>query len=199
MSVLFGKHVLIVEDDNKLAEKISQLFRELTKNEPVVVHCIEDAKGEIAKSGNRFDLAVVDIMLPQSREDFRDIQKHEKKLADARATVDRIGEEPNDSEQRELLEARLQRQEALRRIFDLIDREGGISLIRECRDSQSECPFNAAVLYLTAVGNEPARQRGAEAADNRCEWLVKPVPSELIVRKSIALLSSDLSSQKGGR
>jgi len=194
MSVLAGKSVLIVEDDITLARNIAKLFRDSTGTEPVVAHCIENAREKTAAADKRFDLAVVDAMLPQTKKDFKLVQEFEKILARARATIEKIGETPSASQRTQLKEARFEREEALRRIFELIDREAGIKLVEEWRSSDSKNARDLPVLYLTAVGNEPARQRGADAARTRSDWLVKPVSGKLIVQKSEELLSSNMPS-----
>jgi DNA-binding response OmpR family regulator len=182
-------HILVVEDDAPLASRIVRLFTDFTVP-PEIAHSMEQARRIIADGQGNFGLAIMDVMLPPSDEDFKEIREHEKTLERVRKEVEEAGTHPvDDNAKRRLFDARYNRAQALRQIESLIDPEGGIKLVEEWRSSNQLFP----ILFLTAVGNDKMVKRGRSAAGEYSDWAVKPVPSILILEKCVNLL---LKSQK---
>jgi DNA-binding response OmpR family regulator len=181
--------VLIVEDDIHLAKNIAAIFKEHTGLEPEVAHCEEEARDIVANGQNIFCLAIIDVMLPKTRLALAEIAKHEKTLESIRETIEKAGTHPhNEATKLALSDARWKRSQALEQINALIDREGGIELVKEWRKESSRQNDFFPILYLTAIGNDAAIQRGRLAAGECSEWIVKPVPSNVILEKCVNLL-----------
>jgi DNA-binding response OmpR family regulator len=183
--VLCNCYVLIVEDDAPLASRIARLFEGFTITRPVVAHSMEQARKIVADSQDSFGLAIVDVMLPPTDEDFKEIQEHEKTLERVRKAIEEAGTHPSDDNvKRALFDARYERAQALRQIESLIDREGGIELVEEWHRSHQLVP----ILFLTAVAKDKIVRRGRLVAGECSDWVVKPVPSYLILEKCVNLL-----------
>jgi DNA-binding response OmpR family regulator len=185
---LHNHHILIVEDDIHLAERIAELFKEETGLKPEVAYYMDQAT-YILSDSDGFDLVVMDVMLPKTREDFEAIQELEKILEEARVVAEKYGSQPlTGVTNTELFDARYKRSQALRQIDDLIVREGGIALVEEWHNITATQNKFSAVLYLTAVGNPIFVQRGLSAAKEVSDWLIKPVSSDEILSRCVKLL-----------
>lgn len=179
--------VLIVEDDIRLAENLAELFKEYTDKDAVIAYCMQTAHEQILQK--EFNLAIVDVMLPGTEDDFQKICDYEKILAKIRRTIEKIDTLSDDDKDREkLMDARYKRAETLNQIDNLIRRDGGIELVKEWSRSDSSKIRDIAILYLTAVGNNASIQRGLSAAKGHSDWLVKPVPSIKILEKAMELI-----------
>jgi DNA-binding NtrC family response regulator len=183
--MLSGCRVLIVEDDASLASRVAALLKDYTCVEPVIAYSIQEANEAVAGNIEEFGLATVDILLPLTDEDFKEIQEHEKTLEHVRKAIEKASTHPTDEDtRRKLFDARYERSQALRRIESLIDREGGINLVAGWREHHKLFP----VLFLTAIGNDAMVRQGFSAAKENADWVVKPVSSDLILEKCANLL-----------
>lgn len=182
-SLLTNRRVLVVEDDTVLAGKIVSILQQYTVREPKQAHCMEEAREMLSDAS--FDLAVMDVMLPRDREGLEAIRSYDRQIQEARRVMDGIGENPTSEVKREqLLTARFRRAEAIAGIAEILDKQGGIELVRECHGGSRCLP----VLFLTCVGNEPEIEQGTRVAGWLADWLVKPVASDDILEKASQLL-----------
>ncbi|MBZ0285046.1 MAG: response regulator [Anaerolineae bacterium] len=185
--------VLIVEDDDLLAKRIKSLFEKYTHLEPTIARYMGAARAIVTKRGGDFDLVILDIMLPATRQDFGEIQGLEKRLKDLRMKLEGDSASLDESAQAARRDARYERGEALKRIEELIDREGGIKLINEWLKYYPDENQRFTVLFLTALGNNEVVTRGLHLAGQFSDWIVKPIPSDLILEKSANLIVKKLA------
>jgi FixJ family two-component response regulator len=184
--VLGNLQVLIVEDDVKLATQLAGLIKEFAHREPVLVHTMEAARKMVAEEKERFGLLIMDVMLPESNQDFDDIGKFKKKLIILRKKIKEASTRPADQLSQEILEnARRDRAHIQRRIEELIQDAGGIHLVEEWHKAGIQFP----ILFLTAVGAQEMIDWGKAAAGKYCEWITKPAPDEEILAKCKMLLN----------
>jgi DNA-binding response OmpR family regulator len=193
---LSGCRILIVEDDRWLADRIAMLFAEYADTEPKVAESVEAARTVVPDVLESFDLAVIDVMLPKTSDDLKIIREHQETLDSLRREIAEIGAVPADKQAEiKLADARYRRSQALAEINNLIDTEGGIALVEAWRNVSKGHVLVLPVLYLAAVSKEATVRRGLEAA-KYSDWLIKPVPSELILEKGVSLLLGKRSPDK---
>jgi DNA-binding response OmpR family regulator len=192
---LHNGHILIVEDDVRLAERIVALFKEYSSLEPSVAHCMEQATDILSNSAG-FDLLIMDVMLPKTQEDFIEVQELKKILGRARAVTEKYGSQPlTEKRSTELNDARYRRAQALKLIDDLIVQEGGIALIEEWRNTTATQNKCRAILYLTSVGSLITVERGLSDAREISDWIIKPISSNEILRRCAKLLQKVTGSE----
>jgi response regulator of citrate/malate metabolism len=187
-NVLKNCRVLIAEDEDPLARRIARLIKDYSQFDPVITHYMEEARQIMANEKQGFDLVILDIMLPTSEEDVQDIQilkeKLQEKLGVLSEAIALSNQQPENKDAKiAVSEARDAQALILKQIDRLIDREGGIQLVKEWR--AANCTFP--ILFLTA-GSEAIVQRGLLAAGENSDAVVKPAPSEVIQEKCINLL-----------
>lgn len=191
-AVLRGRRVLIVEDDVGLAGRIARLFKEHAGTDPAECRSIKGALDCLAEETAGFDLAVIDAMLPRTEEALADIQDLRETV---RKTTGILAEsefsEPEDDAKREkYLDAQLRRSQALKRMYELIDEHGGITLIERWVEQHEGRPWTLPTLFLTAVSLTGGLHDRLARCGVRYDWLVKPVSSEQILSKCAALLDN---------
>ncbi len=181
------RRVLIVEDDRELANRIASLIEGFTEAKPVVVHTMETARKKVRGAKDRFDLALLDIMLPRTEEHFGKIGVLEERLETLRIVIKGANSRQKDDSMWEaLVDARDERAYVQRQIEELIVLDGGIQLADEWRDDGLQFP----ILFLTAIGAVETSQLGLKCAGNRSAWIVKPAPSDRILDECVALLKN---------
>jgi DNA-binding response OmpR family regulator len=190
--------VLVVEDDDTLARRIADRLHAYTGVKPRVAHSVRQAHRIVADAQGGFELAVVDVMLPQTEVAWKRVRALEQRLDEAARAIREVGPLPSDEAAKiRLADARYDRARALPAITDSIDRRAGIGMVKEWRDKGTLlCP----VLYLTAVGNDLAIKDGLDAGGaNRSDWLVKPAPTNVILEKCSLLIRASKGAADGGR
>ena len=189
LASLKGRSILIIEDDDDLAGDLTRVFEQTTGVAPGVARWM-DAALEQLNGPRGFDLVVTDVMLPESRGDYEEIQSLEEQLKELTATIAAVRlEDAGQSGQSQLRSLRAQRAIMLERIDQLTHGEGGIEVIERWRAATGRPDFPWPMLFLTAVGSGEARSRGAAAAGPACRWLVKPVSTLILLRALADLLS----------
>jgi response regulator of citrate/malate metabolism len=183
------KQVLIVEDDTELAHCLKILFKGLTGTEPIVAY--QMAAATTAMQGNKIDLVILDIMLPQDEAAFNLICGHNKTIAELRKTIDSLDSDGSawTAERAETLEdARQKRRSVLASIQKLIKVDGGIQLLNVWQQNATKST-SAKVVFLTAVGD--TRVGGYSNLIHKFEtaWLVKPVSNSIILASAARLLA----------
>jgi DNA-binding response OmpR family regulator len=193
--VLRDCQILIVEDDNTLAKHLITLFKNYTGKNPSVAHYMDQASNIFTRTQGKFNLAIVDIMLPETQQDYTDIQYFETKLEELRIRIERAIELSDEENKKiALTNARFERAQALREMQNRIKREGGIELVEKWR-STSNLIFP--ILYLTSVGDEVCKKKGLSVKGGNLDWVIKPVHTDLILNKCFNLLTS-YNLQAGG-
>ena len=199
---LTGKVICLVEDDDQLLEQLTHEFIEKGATNVEKVQTVEEGRYLLEDGGTRFDLIVVDVMLPRTREDYNKIQQWKEELKAYRDTIIQNEEEgpDNDDFKRRLELARERRPLIINNINDLIDKEGGLNMIVDWNNhiEQENIKIHDSakklkrppVLYLTALGDEKTMDRGKRIAGPNSYWLVKPVFIERIVNEAIKATKS---------
>jgi DNA-binding response OmpR family regulator len=187
---LRGRAILIVEDDKRLAERIARLFESQTGVDPFVVRTIEGALHRLSDKNPRFDLAIIDVMLPMTEADLKTIEVLEETLRQTRDEIAAFAfSSPADETARtRFLDAESKRSQALKQIDYLIDSEGGVSLIKRWLARYPDRNWDLPTLFLSAVSQTADLQARLSESQVDYHWLVKPVPSELILARCVDLL-----------
>ncbi len=190
-STLLNRKVLIVEDDASLAEKIAQLLNTFTGIMPTISHSVQQALDDEAKSQCIFDLAIVDVMLPEDESAYSLICNHDKRLHEIHSIIDETTHLGSDIARERLFKARYERSQILAYIDHLINPLGGIELVIQWRKGNKHFP----ILYLTAVSDDTVRNTGQSIPGDHSQWLVKPVSSDEIIAKCCLLLALNAQNQ----
>jgi len=181
---LVNRRVLIIEDDESLSKRLVNEFKRY-RAEVLVKYYVDSGLEELKKNGSNYQLIVVDVMLPQTKEEFQQIQRCRKEVDECVKILMQEDEAPPDDDEfgKRLEKAREQRKSLLNKIASLIRKLGGIEMVKDWlnwltknQDDEDEKIERPPILYLTAVGNEDAIDEGKKAAEDKdVEWLVKPV------------------------
>jgi CheY-like chemotaxis protein len=179
--LLHGLKILIVEDDMELANDIVEVLTPLTGQVPTVAGCIETAL-EFLSDKAQYQLAILDVMLPRKKEDSTKIQEFEQQLRSFRSEISDLERREKETvAQDRLREIRHERATVIKRIDDLIDPKGGITLIEQWKLSHLDHPWRLPTVFLTAVSNNAIKRSAKLVAGENCEWLVKPVSSRILI------------------
>jgi DNA-binding response OmpR family regulator len=184
-SIMSDRMILIVEDDTLLAKSIAQLLSAFTITSPIISHSVQQALDEVAKPECTFDLAIVDIMLPEDEAAYALICDREKRLQEIGSIIDETAHLAPEITREKLFKARYERSQILAYISHLINPNGGIELVTQWREGNKHFP----ILYLTAVSNETVVKTALSLPGGHFQWLVKPVSSDEIIEKCCSLLS----------
>lgn len=187
---LAGQRILIVEDDESLPLRLIKEFEQCEAC-VTVKHTVESGLMELKESGTDYDLIVVDVMLPESEEDYQKIQQF-------RCTVKQVMNVPqqkstgdaNDKEASRLQEqAREKRRFILEQIDMLTCKDGGFQLVKQWVEElggKSRPP----IIYLTARSDPGAKQEGIEAAGGQnVVYLGKPVTLVQLLGTAVQVIS----------
>jgi len=194
---LAGKKILIIEDDESLPKRLANEFgRYGAKAE--VKHCVESGLEELKQNGLNYHLIVVDVMLPQTKEAFQQIQHWIKEITEYNEVFIQEDEaESNNVEFNKIVEnAKHRRSVLLEKITKEINPRGGIEMVKDWldwlknnRDDEGEKIERPPILYLTAAGNVEIIMDGKEVAGAKdVEWLVKPVSGLKLMHTAAELL-----------
>lgn len=189
---LTGKSILIIEDDESLSKRLVNVFKRFG----VVVdirYCVDSGLEVLKRNGLNYDLIVVDVMLPRTEDEFRQIQRCRSEEKECIKVLMQEDEDDLDDEElaKKLEDTRKQRASLLKRIVSLITDRGGIEMVdkwlSELMDKEKK--RRPAIFYLTAVGNEDMNSEGKRVVgDERVEWIVKPVTGTKIIQTAAHLL-----------
>jgi DNA-binding response OmpR family regulator len=184
-NVLNNLHVLIIEDDKDLASRISRLIKEFTLQPLKIAHSMEMARKIVTVDQEGFELVIMDVMLPNTDQDFEDIRVFQKKLLLLRKEIKAANALPDEvAKQTTLAAVRDERAHVQKRIESLIISDAGIRLVEEWYAAGIQFP----ILFLTAVGGEDQMKRARAITGAHSSWVIKPVPNEEILEKCIELL-----------
>ena len=209
---LTGKTILVIEDDDELAFRLVHAFRKQKVEQVVTVGSVESGLKELTSHWHRFDLVIVDIMLPDTEKTYSEIRKYRDELKECRKTFMDAATETRWEldESPKVEEARDTRKHLLAIIADMIRMDAGISMIEAWRremlahtapgtphsgthgatdaSSKSDVP----VFFLTAIGDKESKRRGLSLVE-RGKWLVKPVTSEVVLSVSAELIATSIN------
>jgi CheY-like chemotaxis protein len=185
---LHGKNILAVEDDTELAAAIAVRLERVTGQTVSVAHSMEIALQRIDHEP-RPDLAVIDLMLPETEADLSEIACLEKKARSYDQEIIRLEKKENDPEAMEKLKGiRYERAMALKTINSLVNSEGGIEMIRRWEKSHPNLRWPIPTIFLTAIGGDVERRQGQQVAGIHSRWLVKGQPTETLFEMCAELL-----------
>lgn len=188
--ILAGRRVLIVEDDEGLTERLGKEFKRFGADEVAIRFTVEGGLKELKEKGSEYDLIVVDVMLPETQEDFMQIQgltgqlKKYQKILKQEDTA-----HPGDQQyQKDLAKARERWRPLNKVITSLIRKEGGIEMVSEWLGALQDAS-RPPILYLTALGGMEHRMHGIGVTDGKdVEWLVKPVTVDTLMHTAGGLI-----------
>jgi CheY-like chemotaxis protein len=187
MSVNCYKKALIVEDDKEQREAVtdilSEFFPEFHREKATTFECA------IEKVKEKYDLLIIDVMLPKDKTAEKKIEELEEKryellnqtIPQSRNESDAsINPRPSDQSYAVLaIDQEMKRH---------IEMEGGVNVVEEYRNNTvgKDRICDTPVLYLTARGLPKLRQRGLSyISKNKVKWLEKPA-SRGEIREAIA-------------
>jgi CheY-like chemotaxis protein len=180
-STLHGKCILAVEDDIELAAAIASRLEQVTGQTVDVAHSMETALKRIDHESQP-DLAIIDLMLPETETDLADISCLEKKARSYDQEIMRLEKKENDPEAMEILKGvRYERAMALKEVNRLVNAEGGIEMIRRWERSHPDLKWPIPTIFLTAISGDAERRQGQQVAGARSRWLVKGQPTETLL------------------
>jgi DNA-binding response OmpR family regulator len=188
--VMRGKRILIIEDDDFLARKLAELLKQFTLEETIIAHSVEAAKNLLEGKTVDFDLAVVDVMLPDTEQDYKEIQEFREKMEQLAYEIKKIEQASDHSGARERLsQARYQRSLFHERIFDRVKEEGGIELVQTWVENRSKTTNKLfPVLFLSALGNQNVISKVERIEGLLEKWIVKPVEEGVLLTECSNLL-----------
>ena len=192
---LRGLTILIVEDDAELANDIIEVLTPLTGQAPTVAGCIETALNLLSEKA-KYQLTILDVMLPRNEEDAIVIEELEQRLRSFRneiADLERRDKEP--LAQDKLRGIRYERANVIKRIDGLMDPQGGITLIERWKQLHLGHPWPLPTVFLTAISNNAIKRTAKQVVGENCEWLVKPVSSRILIETCEELLARAQSGQ----
>lgn len=209
LEVLKGKRVVIVEDDAELA---TRLKAELEQYGMIVEGHIAWIRGEggaiecLRVKGPKVDLLILDVMLPATEENYKQLIAIEKELKDLRGTFVRASSSQPQTEDfnQKLQEARNRRKDLLAKSRELIEKEGGVDLVEEVLRVDPPLPLPP-VVFLTAVGHEQIIVRAQTVIQEQSKvrketirslWLVKPQTIGAILDAAVDLIGKPKSGGK---
>lgn len=175
-------YVLIVEDEEAVRKWVTKVLRGRGYAMSLEAEHMEDAKSAMRERWADIAFVVMDVMLPRNAADAEKI----KELTQARERAYdlwlKLEDEGLTRDNPRWMKARFDIDLYDRRIFDILNIEGGIELIKEyAGSSNGGGKVNKPVLYLTARENEAAKRKGMGLViAGKSDWLVKPVTEGML-------------------
>jgi DNA-binding response OmpR family regulator len=191
---LAGTRVLIVEDDERLLGRLASLFSANGVGQIDMAGCIEEAFHLLNDSKHEYDLIILDMMLPETREDFEAIRAGEMQLAETHAILENAQILDGSLDASQIQSARSKRTTLLRNIDGLIVREGALKLLERWQLARSKKAQLPHIIFLTALGNDAEIAHGSKLAGKGSAWLVKPVTDKTIIDRAVEVLSNSQSA-----
>lgn len=186
---LTGRNIIIVEDDDSLYKRLTRELNRYGVAKVTVEHTVDSGLTELKEHGLDYDLAIVDVKLPQSESDYYKIEQLKGELREIQMMVENNDAGARDKKaEKEIAHAQEKRRHIIAEIELLICKDGGIQMVRqwvEGAGSKNRCP----ILYFTALGDTEFKTEGFKAAGNsNVEWLTKPVTVENILNTAGELI-----------
>ena len=167
---------LVVEDDDSCRV---QIVKWLTYYEYFVLeaNCMKMARDILLSRYEEIKLIVMDVILPENEEKANSIKELLKQRENAYAKW-LVQDEVCTDEYIEWQKARFGVDILDRKIFSLLDLEGGINLMYDMMKIKGDT-INKPVIYLTAREEQSLRREGIGIINKgRSFWLVKPTTEE---------------------
>jgi len=188
--ILKNCRLLIIEDDDSLALRISSLFSIHTGIDPVIINNMEDAIDIVNKEKKKFDLAIVDIMLPSNDVFYKKVRELEMLLNTIQDELSKISSFSNEDNREKSSDLRYRRSQALKQLNEIVYNRNGIHVVEQWRKDKKNKVKQFPILFLTATGSDGVVREGLGIAGRYSDWAIKPAPSEVILEKSTKLLDS---------
>jgi CheY-like chemotaxis protein len=186
------RRILIVEDEKFLAEryKINLLNSEERKMEVTLAFCVAAAQDALANTAIRYDVMILDAMLPITVDDFNEVTRAERELAELRRIIrmEETVRREDEDKRREIEDAYTKRPEILERISRLRRGEAALDMIYTAKRDKTFAQWPPVVL-ITAFGDEEIKCRIGRALDTHPHrYLVKPISNERLADAILELL-----------
>ncbi|MCK4517604.1 hypothetical protein KAT92_02425 [Candidatus Babeliales bacterium] len=186
-NILQGKRVLIVDDDISLAGRIKRILQNHGGPDCNIelAHCIDTASDHLKREVS-FDLMILDMKMPKTKEDLEAVEEEGKELEGVRAIL-RMEDEIDEKDcaaVEEVAVAYEKRALMLSRIHSLQLNEAGITILKDCPSLPT--------LILTAFTNSEIKNRGLDLLTHHGrpgDWVNKPVSEGSLIKKCVKLLA----------
>ncbi len=185
-NTLESKSILLVEDNDLHNSGLADILISLDV-QTTSCYTMEEARGFIIE--NKHDLAILDVMLPASKEDLKklnelmiEFKELKKKIKEAMLV--------EDNNALVLLESAHIDMEM--KLGALIDDEGGIKIAKVIRENNKINGLRPTpILFLTAVGDEEIMDKALEEISTNREWMVKPAEVQAIIDTCEKLIANN--------
>jgi len=187
---LSGCRLLIAEDDLSLAKRLADCFRNHGAEEVHTAGCINEVIRELSDVSVEYDLLILDMVLPETEAERTQYEMLNVELSSIREMLQSHERDSGNIQDERAPDGELllRRSDALAEMQSLLNREGGFLVLERWGRNASSGAMLPPVLFLTAVGKPEAVDKGRELTAGRCEWLLKPVPVDTLVRIAGALI-----------
>ncbi|MBN1396845.1 MAG: response regulator [Bacteroidetes bacterium] len=177
---LYGKNILVVEDDQVILDKYANFLSACGVEHINKARCIEEALNLLNDSKQRFDLILLDMMLPNTKKDLEAVMAGQIQIDEIRSIFEDAEETHETLHGTQILSYQSKYATVRDNMNSFIKEDGGLLLLERLHSKNVKIP---PVLFLTAVGNKWFMDRGRELVENNLYWLVKPVSREIILDK----------------
>ena len=186
--------VLIVEDDERLLGSLATLFSDNGVGQVDMAGCIEEAFHLLNDSKHKYDLVILDMMLPDTRKDLEAIRAGEVQSAEIREILANAENPDGSVDESQIRNARSKRTTLHRNIDNHLLKEGALILLERWQQARSKKAKLPHIIFLTARGDHELIAHGRKLAGKGSAWLVKPVTDKTIIEKAVEVLSNNQST-----
>jgi len=175
--------ILIVEDEETVRKWVRDVLEGRGYRQFLEAEHIEQARSLMKEHWDKIVLIVMDVMLPENESDAIKIQELMEQREPAYDRWLRLEDEGKYKTDPDWLKARFDVDLYDRKIFEILNVEGGVQLIEEWgKEFGKDGKLDKPVLYLTARENEAVTKKGISlVVGGKAEWRVKPVTSEQLI------------------
>jgi CheY-like chemotaxis protein len=195
--------ILVIEDDSDLAPRIEHLFVTYGAAAIVIKRCVvgpkEGGLDALRESGRKFDLVIVDIMLPREEDALQRCDDLQKKWNDLQKEAAELRHKKDS--QRRLSDLRKELQWLSETIRKEIDDKAGVKMIEQwCTTPQDRSVEDVIpqvpILFLTARQPESFGQAELQQTTKHARWITKPA-LDWHVLTTAAELIAEFGKRKG--
>ncbi len=185
---LKGKRVLVVEDSRLLA---ADLRKVLTDAGAKVDFAEEPSQAkQMLQKDKKYDLVILDMMLPKNAEALKEIRTHEEALKKCLQAI-RTLQSTKPIDVQSLSSERTTRINLRRQIYDLIENRGGFEVLEHLKTTYGDC--RPPVICHSCLGDDAIQEEAIQTCDSqRVEWLVKDGLLETLIDLAVKMTSRDL-------
>ena len=172
------KRILVVEDNVDLAIEWKELLEKRIEDSSVDIAHTKEKAEELIRSCH-YDLAILDIWLPSTEEEFIEVDSIIDNLVEAEAKLQQLEERMRDGEDTFMDEMKLKskQSELERKRDEILLVMNGLEIAKHILHNQINTPF----IFLTAIGDDQQVREIQKDFTHEVKWLVKPCESSRII------------------